>query len=185
MFFNCSSLWSSIKEIVRQDGILGFFAGLIPKLVCDLSCIVLASTTCFIVHKYYIHDAGSRTYFAGFAQFAYATLLYPLHVVSNCMIVSGSRLQAGNPPQMPVYYNWSHCWKHLHSINEHKRGSSLFWRFVFAVALNAYWDIIITQILSTQFPTDTISHALFWTRQIFPTHRSLVTEMETHRDKSV
>lgn len=86
-----SSLWSSVREILRENGILGFFAGLIPKLLCDLTCIALASTTCYIVNKYYIRDPGSRTYFSGFTQFVYASLLYPLHVVSTCMIVSGSR----------------------------------------------------------------------------------------------
>jgi len=123
------SLVASIKEILQQEGITGFFSGLIPKLLCDLTCIALASTTCYIVNKYYIRDPGSRTYFSGFVQFLYASLLYPLHVVSTCMVVSGSRLKGGQPPNMPVYYNWSHCWKHLYSIQEHKRGSSLFWRY--------------------------------------------------------
>lgn len=86
-----SSLWSSVREILRENGILGFFAGLIPKLLCDLTCIALASTTCYIVNKYYIRDPSSRTYVSGFTQFVYASLLYPLHVVSTCMIVSGSR----------------------------------------------------------------------------------------------
>lgn len=142
-------MWGSVKEILNQEGIWGFFSGLIPKLLCDLTCIALASTTCYIVNKYYIRDQGNRTYFAGFIQFIYASLLYPLHVVSTCMAVTGSRwvfniksfaidffhsklflirLQAGQPPNMPVYYNWSHCWKNLYAQNEHKRGSSLFWR---------------------------------------------------------
>lgn len=85
------SIWSSIKEIVRQDGIFGFFSGLIPKLLCDLTCIALASTTCYIVNKYYISEPGNRTLFGGFIQFVYASILYPLQVVSTCMIVSGSR----------------------------------------------------------------------------------------------
>lgn len=46
-----------------------------------------------------------------------------------CFHFFSTRLQAGQPPQMQVYYNWSECWKHLSSINEHKRGSSLFWRY--------------------------------------------------------
>lgn len=121
-------MFASIKEIFKQDGILGFFAGLIPKLLCDLTCIALASTTCYIVNRFYIREQASRAYFSGFIQFAYATLLYPLQVVSTCMMVSGTRLQAGQPPNMPVYYNWSHCWQELYAVNEHKRGSSLFWR---------------------------------------------------------
>lgn len=86
-----SSIWASIKEIFGQDGICGFFAGLVPKLLCDLTCIALASTTCYIVNRYYISDPVNRTYFAGLAQFVYANLLYPLQVVSTCMVVTGSR----------------------------------------------------------------------------------------------
>lgn len=39
-----------------------------------------------------------------------------------------SRLIAGQPPQMPLYKNWSHCWRELNTAGEHKRGSSLFFR---------------------------------------------------------
>lgn len=38
------------------------------------------------------------------------------------------RLAAGNPPYMPVYDRWSHCYSQLKLTNQHKRGSSLFWR---------------------------------------------------------
>ncbi|XP_055322263.1 mitochondrial carrier homolog 2 [Sitodiplosis mosellana] len=123
------SIWSSIKEIFGQEGLFGFFSGLIPKLICDLTCIALTSTTCYLVNKYYISDQGNRTYFAGFIQFVYASVLYPIQVVSTCMVVTGSRLQAGSPPHMPVYKNWSDCLTHLKSTNQHKRGSSLFWRY--------------------------------------------------------
>lgn len=84
-------MWTSIKEILSQNGIWGFFSGLIPKLLCDLTCVALTSTTCYIVNRYYIRDAGNRTYFAGFIQFVYSSFLYPLQVVSTCMVVSGSR----------------------------------------------------------------------------------------------
>lgn len=124
-----NSIWSSIKEIMGQEGILGFFSGLIPKLICDLTCIVLTSTTCYLVNKYYISDQGNRTYFAGFVQFIYASILYPVQVVCTCMTVTGSRLTAGTEPHMPIYKNWSECLTHLKSINQHKRGSSLFWRY--------------------------------------------------------
>lgn len=88
---NCSSIWSSIKEIFGQEGLFGFFSGLIPKLICDVTCIALTSTTCYLVNKYYISDQGNRTYFAGFIQFVYASFLYPIQVVSTCMVVTGSR----------------------------------------------------------------------------------------------
>lgn len=39
------------------------------------------------------------------------------------------RLKAGSPPNMPEYKTWLHCWKHLKSTNQIKRGSSLLWRY--------------------------------------------------------
>lgn len=86
-----SSIWSSVKEIFSEEGLFGFFSGLIPKLLCDLTCIALTSTTCYLVNKYYISESGNRTYFAGFIQFVYASVLYPIQVVSTCMVVTGSR----------------------------------------------------------------------------------------------
>lgn len=86
-----TSVWASVKEIFQQNGILGFFSGLVPKLLCDLTVIALASTTCYVVNKYYIADPGNRSLFGGLSQFVYASILYPLNVVSTCMVVSGSR----------------------------------------------------------------------------------------------
>ncbi|XP_031618517.1 mitochondrial carrier homolog 2 [Contarinia nasturtii] len=126
-----SSIWGSVKEIFSQEGVFGFFSGLKPKLISELSCIALTSTTCYLVHKYYIRDSDNRSYFNGFIQFIYASFLYPFQVAATCMVVTGSRLQAGSEPHMPLYKNWSHCYDHLRSINQHKRGSSLFWRYYY------------------------------------------------------
>lgn len=45
------------------------------------------------------------------------------------MIISGSGLQAGRPPNMPIYNGWLDCWNHLSTGNCLKRGSSLFFRY--------------------------------------------------------
>lgn len=76
---------------MSQEGLFGLFSGIVPKLICDLTCIALTSTTCYLVNKYYIREQGNRTYFAGFVQFIYASILYPIQVVSTCMVVSGTR----------------------------------------------------------------------------------------------
>jgi len=123
-----TSIFGSIKEIYKSDGILGFFAGLVPKLLCDVACLVLTSSTVFILNKYVIKDKIGRQYNAGLTQFAFSSILYPLQVVSTCMTVTGSRLMAGKPPVMPEYNNWIDCWNDLQTRGELKRGSSLFWR---------------------------------------------------------
>ncbi|XP_017864177.1 PREDICTED: mitochondrial carrier homolog 2 [Drosophila arizonae] len=123
-----NSILGSIGEIWRTEGILGFFSGLIPKLLCDVACLVLSSSTVFVVNKYFIKDKLARQYNAGFVQFMFSSLLYPLQVVSTCSAVSGSRLMAGQPPIMPSYKHWVDCWNDLQGRKELKRGSSLFWR---------------------------------------------------------
>ncbi|XP_039966373.1 mitochondrial carrier homolog 2 [Bactrocera neohumeralis] len=124
------SIFGSIKEIYKTEGVLGFFSGLVPKLLCDVVCLVLTSTTVFVLNKYVIKDKIGRQYNAGFVQFAFSSILYPFQVVSSCMAVTGSRLMAGRPPVMPEYKNWVDCWNDLQARGELKRGTSLFWRSV-------------------------------------------------------
>lgn len=124
-----TGLFASLAEIWRQDGILGFFAGLVPRLLCDVSCLVLVSTSSYYVNKHYIKDRDSRQYFNSISQFIVTSMMYPLAVVSTCMIVSGSGLQAGKPPNMPIFSGWLDCWNHLSATNCLKRGSSLFFRY--------------------------------------------------------
>lgn len=125
-----TSIVGSVAEIWKSEGIAGFFAGLVPKLLGDLACLVLSSSTIYILNKYIIKDKLGRQYNSGFTQFAVSSLLYPLQVVSTCSAVSGSRLMAAQPPIMPAYRNWVDCWNDLQVRGELKRGSSLFWRWV-------------------------------------------------------
>ncbi|XP_058974938.1 mitochondrial carrier homolog 2 [Musca domestica] len=122
------SILGSIAEIYKSEGIMGFFSGLVPKLLCDVACLVLTSSTVFLINKYAVKDKLGRQYTAGFTQFAFSSILYPLNVVSTCMAVTGSRLMAGQPPIMPQYSGWLDCFNDLQARNELKRGSSLFWR---------------------------------------------------------
>lgn len=62
------SILGSIAEIYRTEGIMGFFSGLVPKLLCDVACLVLTSSTVFLLNKYVIKDKVGRQYSAGFTQ---------------------------------------------------------------------------------------------------------------------
>lgn len=62
------SILGSIGEIWRNDGILGFFAGVMPKIFCDIACLTLTSSTVYMANKYLIRDKESRQYFASFTQ---------------------------------------------------------------------------------------------------------------------
>lgn len=119
---------SSVVVIYKEDGILGFFAGLVPRIVCDIAALWLSNALVHVINNYIIEDRDIKTYVTASIKFLASALLYPMQVVSNCMAVSGSGLVAGSPPLMPVYQSWRECYRHLSSIGGLKRGSTLLWR---------------------------------------------------------
>lgn len=123
------SLFGSIVQIYKDEGIMGFFSGLFPKLLCDLACLVAASGTTYFVCKNYLKDKEHRQYFGSFCTFAFGSIFYPLNVVSTCMAISGCGLRAGSPPFMPKFSSWRQCYNVLQMNGQHKRGSSLFFRY--------------------------------------------------------
>ncbi|XP_035788413.1 mitochondrial carrier homolog 2-like [Anopheles albimanus] len=125
-----TGLVASIKEIWKTEGVAGFFSGLIPRLVCDLGCVLIGSTLTYLLSATIVEGESSRNNLNTLSHFTASSVLYPYHVVSTCMIVNGSRLKAGNLPLMENYVNWTDCYSKLRATNEHKRGSSLFFRAV-------------------------------------------------------
>uniref|UniRef100_T1E267 Putative mitochondrial carrier protein 1 n=1 Tax=Psorophora albipes TaxID=869069 RepID=T1E267_9DIPT len=124
-----TGVWQSIREIWSQEGIFGFFSGFIPRLLCDLGCLVISSSATYLASKYLIREQEGRVYFSSISQFVCSSMFYPYHVVSTCMIVNGSRLKAGNLPSMEPYRDWRDCYAKLRAAGQHKRGSSLFFRY--------------------------------------------------------
>ncbi|CAG4950697.1 unnamed protein product [Colias eurytheme] len=127
-----STLLGAIVSIYRDDGILGFFHGIVPKLVGDLVCVTITGVLAYYVNKYLVKTKDLRYYTVPLLTFITSTITYPLMVVSTCMAVVGSTLQAGNPPAMPKYPSWQNCWKDLVRNKQHKRGSSLIFRYYIA-----------------------------------------------------
>lgn len=132
------SILGSLMTIWREEGILGFFSGLLPRLIADLSCLILATSTTYLVNKHIIAEKEHQVYFGSFNTFIWAGILYPFHLVSTCTIVSGSGLAAGRPPIMPMFNNWSHCYRTLKREGELKRGSSIFFRYAKKVQKPTY-----------------------------------------------
>lgn len=122
------SFWQSGADIVYNEGVFGLFSGLPAKVVCDVSCLVLASSTIYVVQKYML-EKRSNGQLSALVNFVWSSLLYPLQVVSTCMTVTGSQLSIGKP----VYRNWLHCYTDLSLAGECKRGSSLFFRYVCSI----------------------------------------------------
>lgn len=106
-----TSLFGSIVQIYKDEGIMGFFSGLIPRLLFDVTCVVAASTATYLVGRHFIREKEGRAYFGSlssvrqnngrvdcsyddilklFSQFVCTSIFYPLNVVSTCMAVNGS-----------------------------------------------------------------------------------------------
>lgn len=126
------SLIGAIAAIYRDDGIRGFFHGIVPKLLGDLTCVAVTGVLAYYVNKYLVKTKDLRYYTVPLLTFVTSTLTYPLVVVSTCMAVAGSSLSAGNPPAMPKYPSWQACWRDLLRNKQHKRGSSLIFRYYIA-----------------------------------------------------
>ncbi|GLH11767.1 Mitochondrial carrier-like protein 2 [Gryllus bimaculatus] len=124
-----SSLSSSVVAIYKENGITGFFSGLIPRILGELSALAIAATLSFVVNNYVVEDREIKKYVAASMGFVAATIMYPFQAVSTCMAVTNSGIVAGRPPHMPVYTSWIDCWSHLQRTNQLKRGSSLIWRY--------------------------------------------------------
>lgn len=129
-----TGLFASIKEIWVHEGIGGFFSGIIPRLWMDFWCMTITSGVTYLFVKYVGVNKTMCGHVNTIAHFTVTSLFYPYNVVSTCMAVQGSRLKAGNPPMMDHYINWRDCYARLMLQNQHKRGSSLFFRTVAKVS---------------------------------------------------
>jgi carrier protein len=127
---NYDGFFASIREIYNNDGIFGFFSGLVPRVLCELASIWLANVLTQIVYEYVIpknnRSPDLKGYTSGVCSLLVTQVTYPLSLVSNIMAANGSGLQAGEP----TYDNWRMCYAELSAANQLKRGSSMFWRRV-------------------------------------------------------
>ncbi|XP_018320984.1 mitochondrial carrier homolog 2 [Agrilus planipennis] len=124
-----NGLFTSIVEVYRENGIGGFFSGLIPRVLGDALSIVLAHVLSYLVNTYVFDEKDLHMYTTATMSFIASAITYPFQVVSNCMAVTGSGLKAGMPPNMPIYSSWIDCWQHLSAEHQLKRGSSLLVRY--------------------------------------------------------
>ncbi|CAB4069112.1 MTCH [Lepeophtheirus salmonis] len=97
---------SSFKSLLEDNGIFGFWAGLIPRVIGEMLTIGLSTFITYIINKHVLKDKELRQYSPMIAHLASSSLFYPFHVVSHTMAVSGSGLFAGYPPNMPLYCSW-------------------------------------------------------------------------------
>lgn len=57
-----SGLFGSVVEIYRQNGLLGFFSGLIPRLLGEIISLLLAHALSYVINTYIFEDKDLQTY---------------------------------------------------------------------------------------------------------------------------
>ncbi|XP_036872400.1 mitochondrial carrier homolog 2 isoform X2 [Manis javanica] len=108
-------LFDSIVTIYQEEGILGFFAGLIPRLLGDIISLWLCNSLAYLVNTYALDSGVStmnemKSYSQAVTGFFASMLTYPFVLVSNLMAVNNCGLAGGSPPYSPIYTSWVDCW---------------------------------------------------------------------------
>lgn len=124
-----NGLFRSFVEVYKENGIMGYYAGLLPRLIGNATALILVSSSTYVIDRYIISDRELKPYAASSIRFIATTITYPFLVVSHCMAVNNCGLIAGLPPQMPIYNGWLDCFSQLSATNQLKRGNSLIWRY--------------------------------------------------------
>lgn len=124
-----SGIYNGFLSVLHENGILGFWSGLVPRLLGEVGVLGITSGITFLVNTYLLDDKELTQYTGHIAGFLAGSFCYPMQVVSTCMTVSRSGLVAGYPPRMPLYTGWMDCLKHLWAQGQLKRGSSLIFRY--------------------------------------------------------
>jgi len=124
-----SGVFGGLMSVWRESGLAGFWSGLMPRMLGELSVLGITASVTFLVNTYVLDDKDMRGYTGHVAGFLASSFCYPLQVVSTCMTVSRSGLVAGYPPYMPLYTSWSDCFLDLKERNQLKRGASLIFRY--------------------------------------------------------
>ncbi|XP_068611061.1 mitochondrial carrier homolog 2 [Brachionichthys hirsutus] len=128
-----SGLFDSVVTVYREEGVLGFMAGLIPRLLGDIFSLWICNLLAHLINTYAIDDSMShpgelKNCFQAVTGFFASMLTYPFYLVSNLMAVNNCGLAAGLPPYASVYPAWLDCWRHLSREGNMSRGNGLFFR---------------------------------------------------------
>ena len=123
------SIFSALREIYNNDGILGFFAGLVPRMMGEVLMVWITNFLARLLNRYLVEEKDMKSYTAAACGLVVANFTYPFTLTSNIMAMNGSGLQAASPPRMPRYDSWIDCFSDLASQGQLKRGASMFWRY--------------------------------------------------------
>ncbi|XP_071378389.1 mitochondrial carrier homolog 1-like [Centroberyx affinis] len=128
-------LFSCITKIFKEEGVGGFFVGLIPHVLGEVVFLWCCNLLAHFINTYAVDENFSqapavRSYTKFVMGIAVSVLTYPFMLVADLMAVNNCGLAAGLPPHSPIFKSWLHCWNHLSQQGQLFRGSSFFFRRV-------------------------------------------------------
>ena len=134
-----NSIYGSIWEIYQNEGLSGFYAGIIPALLHRLcSCFIYSSLFVMLeLIRIGIPYRIPKLCISGIIEpillgYIPSSYSYPFALMSNLVAVNNARLVAGMPPRMPVFNGWVDSYRYLKSEGSLYRGSVLiFPRFAY------------------------------------------------------
>ncbi|XP_035245342.1 mitochondrial carrier homolog 1-like [Anguilla anguilla] len=126
-------LFSCIAKIFQEEGVGGFFVGIIPHVLGEVIFLWCCNLLAHLINTYAVDDNFSqapavRSYTKFVMGIAVSVLTYPFMLVADLMAVNNCGLAAGLPPNSPIFKSWAHCWRHLSVQGQLFRGSSFFFR---------------------------------------------------------
>ncbi|KAF1567721.1 UNVERIFIED_CONTAM: hypothetical protein FQV16_0011703, partial [Eudyptes robustus] len=128
---------SAFATIYREEGVLGFFAGLIPRLLGDILSLWLCNMLAYLINTYALENGVAARLRGGLkAPFLLPQVSTMAEMKSYSQAVTGVStahvcvLAGGLLPYAPTYSSWLDCWSQLHREGNMSRGNSLFFRKV-------------------------------------------------------
>ncbi|XP_028265511.1 mitochondrial carrier homolog 1-like [Parambassis ranga] len=140
-----SGIFSCIVKIFKEEGVAGFYVGLIPHVLGEVLFLWCCNLLAHFINTYAVDESFSqasavRSYTKFVMGIAVSVLTYPFMLVADLMTVNNCGLAVGLPPHSPIFQSWLHCWNHLSQKGHLFRGSSFFFRRVPVTSLPANED---------------------------------------------
>uniref|UniRef100_A0A8D2MJY1 Mitochondrial carrier 2 n=1 Tax=Zonotrichia albicollis TaxID=44394 RepID=A0A8D2MJY1_ZONAL len=124
-----SGTLSAFATIYREEGILGFFAGLIPRLLGDILSLWLCNMLAYLINTYALENGVSAmTEMKSYSQAV--TGVSAATGRERILSLGRGVLAGGLLPYAPTYSSWLDCWSQLQREGNMSRGNSLFLRKV-------------------------------------------------------
>lgn len=148
-----STIYGASAQTYNDEGILGFFAGLLPRLAHEMATLWMAEMLAYLINAYIITEKGElrdvRNYVPIATNYVSQGTCYPISLVSTVMACNGASMMAGRPPFVSYYDDWYSCLRDLKCKGVEKRGSGMMFR---AAILPRTLDCSHTTTLSQQSP---------------------------------